>query len=267
MAAERDAWGPAREEEGEVGDGKPETLARRGIPDEVAERIFARILDGTFPVGERLPPERELAEQLHVNRGSLREALKKLEQLRLVHIKQGSGTRVRASEHASFELVWPALFAGGRPNLPWIRDLLELRDAFIPGILRVAVERGSAAELSDCVTGLRRCAAPDLDDAAFLEDLVGLQAVFGRATRNRVVQILANSLERFLEQGAFLELARLVVFDRRSLRPLIQRLAVALDARDADTVERTARDLMRRLSKRTVETLESLAEADEADEH
>ena len=238
------------------------------IPDEVAERIFARILDGTFPVGERLPPERVLAEQLRVNRSSLREALKKLEQLRLVDIQGGSGTRVQPSEHASFELVWPALFAGGRPNLPWIRDLLELRDALVPGILRIAVERGSAAELGECSEGLRRCAAPDLDDAAFLDALVGLQAVFGRATRNRVVQILANSLERFLEQGAFLELARLVVFDRRGLRPLIQRLAVALDARDADTVERTARDLMRRLSKRTFETLESLAEeSDPPEEH
>jgi GntR family transcriptional repressor for pyruvate dehydrogenase complex len=234
------------------------------VPDEVAERILARILDGTFPVGERLPPERELAEELRVNRSSLREALKKLEQLRLVDIQQGSGTRVQSSEHASFELVWATLFAGGRPNLPWIRDLLELRDALLPGMLRIVVERATAAELGDCVGGLSTAADPERSDAEFLEALVGLQTVFGRATRNRVVQILANTLERFLAQRGFLDLARIVILDRRSLRPLIQRLAVALEARDADTVERSARDLMRRLSRRTLESLDKFAMASES---
>lgn len=64
--------------------------ARRPLADEVAERIQAMILDGTLQPGDRLPAERELAEQLGVNRSSLREALKKLEQLRLIRDPGGS---------------------------------------------------------------------------------------------------------------------------------------------------------------------------------
>ena len=247
------AWGLARERIRVVEESK------RVVPDAVADLIFERILDGTFREGDRLPPERELADQLHVNRSSVREGLKKLEQLRLVTIQQGSGTRVQSSDHASFELVWAMLFPGGRPNLPWIRDLLELRDALVPGILRIAVERASARELEECAVGLSAAPNPAPGDAEFAEALFGLQESFGRATRNRVVRILSNTLSRFLAQRGFTELTRIATLDRRGLRPLIQRLAVALEARDADTAERSARDLMRRLSRRTLETLESLS--------
>ena len=54
---------------------------KRGRPDEVADRLQAEILRGKFRPGDRLPTERELAEQLCVNRSSVREGLKKLQQL------------------------------------------------------------------------------------------------------------------------------------------------------------------------------------------
>ena len=43
----------------------------------------------------KLPPERKLAEDLGVNRASLREAIKALEQMGLVKTRQGDGTRPR----------------------------------------------------------------------------------------------------------------------------------------------------------------------------
>ena len=109
-----------------------ETKLRRLLPSEVAAQIRAKILDGSFAPGDRLPPERELASQLHVNRSSIREALKKLEELRLVDIQQGSGTRVRATEQASFELVFTMVFPAGPENVHWIRELLELREVLRP---------------------------------------------------------------------------------------------------------------------------------------
>ena len=108
-----------------------ETKLRRLLPSEVAAQIRAKILDGSFAPGDRLPPERELASQLHVNRSSMREALKKLEELRLVDIQQGSGTRVRATEQASFELVLTMVFPAGPENVHWIRELLELREVLL----------------------------------------------------------------------------------------------------------------------------------------
>ena len=225
------------------------TATRRPLPDEVALLIQAKILDGSFAPGERLPAERELATQLRVNRSSVREALKKLEQLRLVDIQRGSGARVQDAEHASFEIVWAMLLDGGRPNLPRIRDLLELRDVLFPGLLRLALERASDAELESGVAGLRRAAGLELSSDEFLAALRELPVVFARMTHNRVLLILANSVTRFLiERGPRRDPVEFVA-ERRKLRPLLQRLGVAISARDGETAARAGRELLRRSTK------------------
>ena len=59
--------------------------------DGVFEQLRSRILSGAFPAGERLPNERDLAAALRVNRGSVREAVKRLEFLELVErIRRGA---------------------------------------------------------------------------------------------------------------------------------------------------------------------------------
>ncbi|TMC92247.1 MAG: FadR family transcriptional regulator, partial [Chloroflexi bacterium] len=52
--------------------------------EQVAEQIEKRILDGELRSGDRLPTERELAEQFHVSRTAVREAMKILAQKGLV---------------------------------------------------------------------------------------------------------------------------------------------------------------------------------------
>ena len=100
---------------------------RRLLPDAVAEHIQSAILRGELRAGDRLPPERALAERLNVNRSSVREGLKKLEQLRLVEIQQGSGIRVRHPEEGSFDLIWSEgaiYFLGFEAGLRLWRDFL-----------------------------------------------------------------------------------------------------------------------------------------------
>ncbi len=70
------------------------TLFRRArqnrVYEDVVEQIQAAILDGKIPVGTRLPAERELCEQLHTSRGTVREALRILEQKGLIEIRLGA---------------------------------------------------------------------------------------------------------------------------------------------------------------------------------
>ena len=60
----------------------PERIA---LDEQIASTIIEAVLDGRLAVGEPLPAERELAEQLAVNRTSLRQALARLEQIGLEH--------------------------------------------------------------------------------------------------------------------------------------------------------------------------------------
>ncbi|MBA2541591.1 MAG: FadR family transcriptional regulator [Deltaproteobacteria bacterium] len=116
-------------------------VEKQRVAEEIAEQLRSLILGGQYPPGSKLPPERELSKRLRVNRASLREALKKLEHLGLVRIRQGDGTRVQNfMETGGIELVQHLLpLAGGKPEL--IRDLLEFRRIFGRELARMAAIR------------------------------------------------------------------------------------------------------------------------------
>ena len=63
----------------------------------IVDQIIASIDSGEFPVGGRLPPERELAERFNVSRPTIREAVIALEALERVEVKTGSGIYVLES--------------------------------------------------------------------------------------------------------------------------------------------------------------------------
>ena len=58
--------------------------------DDVVDQVRAAIIDGSILAGERLPSERELAEQFGVSRATLREALRALEAVGLIEIRVGA---------------------------------------------------------------------------------------------------------------------------------------------------------------------------------
>lgn len=238
-----------------------ESAGRRLIADSVAERIERRILDGTLRPGDRLPPERELALELHVNRSSIREALKKLEQLRLVEIQQGSGIRVRSLDEANLDLVMRLLFRNGRPNMDWIRDLLELREVLFTGLIKLGLERASERELTAFVERLREAGDPATDGDRFIGLILELQDLGANMTHNQVVVLLWNSLRRFMEQVPFNAARRHIATGRRDLLPIFRRLAHAAEARDVESTGRAVRDVLRRVERMLLEAFEVMIAA------
>ena len=65
------------------------------LADQVFEIINDRINDGTYSIGDQLPTEGQLAEDLEVSRSTIRMAISKLEDRKLVQRRQGKGTYVR----------------------------------------------------------------------------------------------------------------------------------------------------------------------------
>ena len=170
-------------------------VEKQRVAEEVAEQLRALILNGQYPPGSKLPPERELSKRLRVNRASLREALKKLEHLGLVRIRQGDGTRVQNfMETGGIELVQHLLpLGGGRPEI--IRDLLEFRRIFGRELARLVAARASKGK--EGVAKLRAIAdkAEAAQGAAELFDLdfdfyVALAAMCG----NQVMLLLINTV-------------------------------------------------------------------------
>src|SRR3954454_1177452 len=66
----------------------PITVARAS--SSIADQIRAAIVGGRLNQGERLPPERELAEQFGVSRVTVRDALRALEAMGLIEVRVGA---------------------------------------------------------------------------------------------------------------------------------------------------------------------------------
>jgi DNA-binding FadR family transcriptional regulator len=72
-----------------------QAVAAQRLYEQVAKQISALIASGEFAVGDRLPPERDLARQLAVSRPVLREAMVALELAGWVEVRTGAGTYVK----------------------------------------------------------------------------------------------------------------------------------------------------------------------------
>ena len=77
-----------------------QTIEPRRLYRQIADQLRVLIEQGEYPLGTRLPPERDLATQLGVSRPSVREALIALEVEGLVEVRMGSGIYVVATEAA-----------------------------------------------------------------------------------------------------------------------------------------------------------------------
>jgi len=67
-------------------------VKRISLVDAVVDKMLNMVVSGQFNVGDRIPSEKILAQEFGVSRSTLREAFKKLENLGVVSIRQGSGT-------------------------------------------------------------------------------------------------------------------------------------------------------------------------------
>ncbi len=115
------------------------------------EALRRSIVERRFAPGERLPPERRLAEQFGVNRVTVRSALGRLVAAGLVRARQGSGYTVRDFiEHGGPDLI-PEMFALASTRaeeVEVVRDLLLVRRHLAGAVLaRLAEDPPSAAAL------------------------------------------------------------------------------------------------------------------------
>src|SRR5437660_4493428 len=115
-------------------------ITRVSVPDLVFASLCDAILSGRYEAGERLPTQRTLAADLNVNMSSVREALGRLEQLRLVEVRHGDATRV-LDWRASGGLEALALLGSLEQEV--IRPLFEARRLLLVEAARLAAARSS----------------------------------------------------------------------------------------------------------------------------
>ncbi|HVZ34941.1 MAG TPA: GntR family transcriptional regulator [Polyangiaceae bacterium] len=127
-----------------------ESSKNSNIAQQIFEDLERQILGGQLSAGERLLGERELAAKYGTNRNTLREAVRKLEQARLVSVRHGRGVTVADFRRTGTpELLAPYLRAG--PDMvevaEIIGDVLEPRILLLEYASRLAVRRAEPADI------------------------------------------------------------------------------------------------------------------------
>ena len=110
------------------------------VSGEVTEQLKQSILLGHFKAGDKLPSERELAEQFQVSRVAIREALRVLENAGFITTRQGvtGGTFVTELTFLQLSNAFLDLFMAEKISIP---ELHQVRLLVEPEVARLAAQR------------------------------------------------------------------------------------------------------------------------------
>jgi GntR family transcriptional repressor for pyruvate dehydrogenase complex len=215
---------------------------RRRIHEDVVQQLRDAILDGRFRAGDKLPPERELALEFRVNRTSVREAIKVLEGVGLVTVRQGDGATVQPLIEASLDVVAPMIFHGGRIDADVLVEMTEVLTPLLFEMARLAIERHDPAHIATVRRLRDRIADVTLEREERFAAWRDLLVLLSDMTKNRVWQILARRLRILLASEPLQETRRRL---RRDPGRVVAIIDACLSALDAGQRERAVRELRR----------------------
>lgn len=109
------------------------------VTDDAVAKIRELIISGALQPGDRLPQEHDLADELGISRNSMREAIRVLQQTRVLNVRHGSGTYVSSLEPAL--LLEGISFAVEMMRDDTLREVIEVRQLLEPAATRLATQR------------------------------------------------------------------------------------------------------------------------------
>ncbi len=202
---------------------------------DVLATLRRQIISEQYFRNESLPPERELAEQFGVARGTVREALKRLEELKFVERRPGSGTYVSYSNDTAV-----------RPMAETMRplELIEARMAIEPQIVRLAVLHADERDLMRIEDAVRKMEA-NADDTHDFGDLdEEFHLLLAEASHNSLLIWMVRHANEVRSHPSWLKMRHLthnskIVVEYNSQH---RRIYDAIAARDPDGAARMMRE-------------------------
>ena len=170
---------------------------------QVADQIQELIVSEALRPGDKLPGERELAEQLGVSRTVVREAIRLLSVRGLVEVKPGCGTYVREPSPrdaaAPIELL---LKLRQCPN--FLDNLYEVRHMIEVEVAGLAAERATGEDFAAMEAAIEGMRAHVGDADRFVHHDLVFHSALADATHNDLFSILLNAISDLWSKGAML---------------------------------------------------------------
>jgi len=173
-------------------------LIKKAVPDTIVERIQQLIAARKLTPGQQLPSERELAAYLNVSRSAVREAIKILASLEILHTTHGRGTFVK------------------EPQLRPLTDLSQVEDDEKKELMLRAIEARALVDVEVARLAALHATAEDVGELEdylamsvvepmkskrkFVHDL-GFEKIIARAARNPYLVELQKQAHRLFEEA------------------------------------------------------------------
>jgi GntR family transcriptional repressor for pyruvate dehydrogenase complex len=170
--------------------------AHERVMSVLIKQIFSRQLKP----GDKLPPERQLAKEMEVDRASLRIGLKNMEMMNVLTIRQGDGIYVRDyMKGASIDFLRILFLQSDQPDEEWLADpyimdeLWEFWVFFLPEMLKLAAKRFTSRDIKTIMDIFDEELA-NLHDRAYLVELeLKSQELVAEVANNIVVILLSHT--------------------------------------------------------------------------
>jgi len=208
-------------------------IEKNTMTEIVASQLMGLLTSGALKPGDKLPSERELAEQLNVGRTTVREALKLLTLSGLLEARRGDGTYVR-QEFVSFlsqQIEWPVFLSAHQVDM-----VLEVRQPLEVQAARLAAERATADELESiaCYRQLLETGERDIKRETDLD--LEFHNAIAAASHNQLLSRLMLSLQNILRQ--YIELSNEMTDNQETTAAEHRAIHKAIATRDPDAAER-----------------------------
>lgn len=175
-------------------------IQRATLTEAAFEQLIAQVVNGNWKPGDRIPPERELCQQLGIARTSLREALKAMELVGMLNSRVGDGTFVcPRSEFLSRPLLWA--FTG--MDHDELHDIMESRLVIEESLAGLAAERGTEEQIAKIGEAIQLMRDSIARDESILDADMAFHLAVSTAAQNELLRNAVQLLRNLMRQGIY----------------------------------------------------------------
>jgi len=171
--------------------------SKERLVDRVVNELQKLIVDGRLGPGQKLPPERELAEKIGVSRTALREAVQILVARGLLATKHGVGTVVQPVSNENFVeslSLFLQMHHVSLDDLHRVRSILEVENA------RLAALQATAEDVGELKQILAQMDKVKDDPRAFADKDAEFHTALARTTHNPLLVILLDTFRDLMQE-------------------------------------------------------------------
>ncbi len=174
----------------------------------LAVAALSKVIASRFAVGDKLPPERQLAQEMDISRNTLREAIAALQLMGILEVRQSQGNFVVALPESGKESFTPEnIFL---PNVAPF-TMVDSRIGLEPGVAWLAAERAAEEDICrirQALETIEQAIAND-DRKQYAEADVQFHLSIAKSTRNEIIvhtlsgllEVLKSPLWQAMKQG------------------------------------------------------------------